>query len=175
MPYDRQRPYQGIANMLLQLGQGGGRQRFEDLTDEERRAYAERTGAQMYGGQTAGGVPSGVGGRQLPRPPSGQLGYQSAPAWATGRGPTPGTPGTPGLPGGGGGPGGGGPFRAIGRFITENPELVTGLAGTAADIYGTHKLSKERERERKERERAAREREESDRMRILMQAMSAGI
>jgi hypothetical protein len=42
------------------------------------------------------------------------------------------------------GGGGGGPLRAIGRFITRNPELITGLAGTAANVYGAAQEGKAR-------------------------------
>jgi len=46
--------------------------------------------------------------------------------------------------------GGGGPLRAIGRFITKNPALITGLAGTAANVYGAAQEGKARGEELEE-------------------------
>ena len=80
----------------------------------------------------------------------------------------------PGLPTGDGG-GGGGAFGGIGRFITKNPELVASLAGTAADVYGAGKERKQREKEFEIEQENERKRQEMDRVRMILQAMSAGI
>lgn len=87
------------------------------------------------------------------------------------------------------GGGGGNIFSSIGGFIKENPELVTGLASTAVDIYGSVQEGKARDRELdllEERERArqeeARQQRELDEKRrrdeqiyALLGAMSRGI
>lgn len=70
-------------------------------------------------------------------------------------------------------------FADIGRFVTTNPELVTGIIGAGIDIYGNIQRGKALDREQKEIERANREREEEARRqredqnrRLLLQLMS---
>lgn len=43
--------------------------------------------------------------------------------------------------------GGGGPLAAIGKFLTQNPALVTGLAGAAANVYGAYKAGKAQDKQ----------------------------
>jgi hypothetical protein len=43
--------------------------------------------------------------------------------------------------------GGGGWLDAIGSFITKNPQLISGLAGAGASIYGAHRMGSARDRE----------------------------
>lgn len=108
------------------------------------------------------------------------------PPWMTG-GTAPGGTAPP-VPGSTGGDGGN-ILDTIGSFVTENPELVTGLAGTAVDVYGAVQEGKARDRElelleRREeaRQEEARRRQELDEKRRrdeqiyqLLGAMSRGL
>lgn len=82
--------------------------------------------------------------------------------------------------GSGTGGGGGGPLAAIGRFITQNPQLIVGLAGTAANVYGASREGKARDEENKirreemeKRLEEERKQREDDRIRMLLQAMTS--
>ena len=147
----------------------------------------------MDWGKLLGGIGRTVlGGGQQQRPPG--AGMQPPPAGGYGVGGA--NTGYGGMPGGGtsaaigpydmgaSGPadgGGQGWLGAIGSFLTKNPEVVTGIVGTGADVFGSIQEGKARDKElewRKEQSEKEleeeRKRREDDRVRMLIQAMSSG-
>ena len=148
----------------------------------------------MDWGKLLGGIGRTVlGGGQQQRPPG--AGMQPPPAGGYGvGGANTGYGGMPGEgqlygPGGGGGPmgstpadgGGQGWLGAVGSFLTKNPEVITGIVGTGADVFGSIQEGKARDKElewRKEQSEKEleeeRKRREDDRVRMLIQAMSSG-
>ena len=121
------------------------------------------------GGTTDLGMPGVPGGMY---PPGGGL------AGPGGKVPT-----APGTDKGRGG-GIGGVLSGIGRYIGKNPELITGVLGSAADVYGAAKDRKQREKEWEEEmefrrqqqaaaEEEARKRQEIDRVKMILNAIGA--
>lgn len=78
--------------------------------------------------------------------------------------------------------GGGGVFPAIGRFITDNPELVTGVLAAGTNIYGAAQEGKARseelEEQRRQHEEEMKERRkqrEDERINMILRAISSTI
>lgn len=66
-----------------------------------------------------------------------------------------------------------GRLSGIGKWLAGNAPLVTGLAGTGADIYGARLRSKEMDRQMAFQEEEARKQREQQQLQMLMSTMAA--